>query len=196
MFISKKVAIIGIVCTILLLTACGSKSIPNSKDWPVEDFSFTNQDNKEVSLKDLKGKVWVANFIFTSCDDVCLPMTANMSKLQTKLQEDGIENVELVSFSIDPAIDSPEVMKKFGDTFKADYTNWHFLTGYDQLFIEEFAKNSFKTFVKKPDTGDQVIHGTDFFLVDEEGTIVQNYAGTTEFPLDEIVKHIKILQNY
>lgn len=197
MFSKKSVTcLIGILTLSIFLSACGTKGIPDSLDYPVQDFSSTNQDHKKVTLDDLKGKVWVANFIFTNCDDVCLPMTSNMSKLQTQLKKEGIKDVELVSFSIDPTIDKPEVMKQFGDTFRADYSNWHFLTGYDQKYIEDFAVKSFKTMVKKPDTGDQVIHGTDFYLIDEEGTIIKDYAGTTDFPLKEIVKHIKILQNY
>ncbi|WP_230203565.1 SCO family protein [Bacillus massiliigorillae] len=196
MFSKKILATMGMILILVIVTACGNQAIPNSKDWPVEDFTFTNQDNEKVSLKDLKGKVWVANFIFTNCNDVCLPMTANMSKLQAKLKAEGIKDVELISFSIDPTVDSPEVLKQFGDKFKANYSNWDFLTGYEQATIEEFAENSFKTLVKKPETGDQVLHGTSFALINEEGTVVQTYAGLESFPIDEIIKHIKILQNY
>lgn len=196
MFLKKRLAAVGMILFLLILTACGDKEIPNSKDWPVADFAFTNQDQEQVSLKDLKDKVWVANFIFTNCNDVCLPMTANMSKLQTKLKEEGIKDVELISFSIDPTVDSPEKLKQFGDTFKADYSNWDFLTGYEQSLIEDFAKESFKTLVKKPETGDQVLHGTSFALVNQDGTVVQTYDGLEDFPLEEIIKHIKILQNY
>ncbi len=187
----------GVLFLIAILSACGSSAeIPNSKDWPVESFSMVNQDNEKVGTKDLEGKVWVSNFIFTNCDDVCLPMTSNMSKLQAALKEEGVEDVELVSFSIDPAVDSPEVLKTFGDMFKADYTNWNFLTGYDQSYIEQFAQTNFKTIVQKPKGQDQVIHGTDFYLVNQEGDIVQVYEGLEGFPLEEIIKHIHILQNY
>lgn len=187
---------LGILCAILFLVACGNKEIPNSVSWPVEEFSFTNQNEKQLTLEDLKGKVWVANFIFTNCNNVCLPMTSNMSKLQAQLKEKKIDNVELISFSIDPSVDSPRVLKEYGTKFNANYSNWHFLTGYEQDYIENFAEKSFKTIVRKPETGDQVIHGTDFFLVDEKGMIVKNYNGTDGFPLEEIVKHIKILQDY
>ncbi|MET3321454.1 UNVERIFIED_ORG: protein SCO1/2 [Peribacillus simplex] len=181
---------------LLLLTACGSSGVPDAKNWDLENFSYIDQEGEPFSKSDLKGKVWVTDFIFTSCDDVCLPMTSNMSKLQKMLKDEGISDVEFVSFSVDPEIDKPDVLKKFGDQFNVDYTNWHFLTGYGQEEIEQFALDNFKTLVKKPEKEDQVIHGTSFFLVDQDGKIIQEYTGLQDIPFDEIIKHIKILQNY
>ncbi|MFB7641266.1 SCO family protein [Peribacillus butanolivorans] len=181
---------------LLLLTACGSSGVPDAKNWDLENFSYIDQEGEPFSKSDLKGKVWVTDFIFTSCEDVCLPMTSNMSKLQKMLKDEGISDVELVSFSVDPEIDKPNVLKKFGDQFNVDYTNWHFLTGYGQEEIEQFALDNFKTIVKKPENEDQVIHQTSFFLVDQDGKIIQEYTGLQDIPFDEIIKHIKILQNY
>lgn len=180
--------------SLIALTACSSNDIPNAKNWEIEDFSFIDEQNQSLSREDLKGKVWIADFIFTSCDNVCLPMTANMSKLQKMLKEKGIQNVELVSFSVDPEVDKPDVLTSFGNRFKVDYTNWHFLTGYKQKEIEQFAMNNFKTIVAKPENTEQVTHGTDFYLVDQKGKIIQSYNGAAEMPFDEIIQHIKILQ--
>ncbi|CAH0274918.1 SCO1 protein homolog [Peribacillus sp. Bi96] len=181
---------------LLLLTACGSNGVPDAKNWDLEDFSYIDQEGEPFSKSDLKGRVWVADFIFTSCETVCLPMTANMSKLQQQLKDEGISDVEFVSFSVDPEIDKPDVLKKFGDQFNVDYGNWHFLTGYGQEEIEQFALDNFKTIVKKPEAEDQVIHGTSFFLMDQDGKIIRDYTGLQDIPFDEIIKHIKILQNY
>ncbi|MCU6600238.1 SCO family protein [Peribacillus frigoritolerans] len=181
---------------LLLLTACGSNGVPDAKNWDLEGFSYIDQEGKPFSKSDLKGKVWVADFIFTSCETVCLPMTSNMTKLQQQLKDEGIKDVEFVSFSVDPEIDKPDVLKKFGDQFNVDYGNWHFLTGYGQEEIEQFALDNFKTIVKKPEAEDQVIHGTSFFLIDQEGKIIMDYTGLQDIPFDEIIKHIKILQNY
>jgi protein SCO1/2 len=71
-----------LVLSTLIMTACGQKEIENAVDWPVKDFTATNQDNKSFGSKDLKGKVWISDFIFTSCADVCPPMTSNLTKLQ------------------------------------------------------------------------------------------------------------------
>ena len=197
MSIKKMGIYISIVLFTFLLAGCGQeKGIPDATSWEVGDFIFKNQNEETVSLDDLKGKVWVADFIFTNCTTVCLPMTSNMSKLQMELEEQGIESVELVSFSVDPTVDTPAVLKEYGDNYRADYSNWHFLTGYSQETIQQFAKESFKTTAVKPENDDQVIHGTSFFLVSPDGVVLKSYNGVTEFPLEEIIKHIKILQNY
>ncbi|WP_147535980.1 SCO family protein [Bacillus marasmi] len=176
-----------------ILSACGPKEIPNAKNWAITDFTYTNQDEKSFGLSDLKGKVWVADFIFTSCADVCLPMTNNMAKLQKMLKDEGIKDVELVSFSVDPAVDTPERLKMFADNFEADYSNWNFLTGYTQQEIEQKGVKDFKTVVKKPEDQDQVIHGTDFYLINQEGKIVKYYDGLDEIPYKEIIKDIKTI---
>ena len=97
---------------------------------------------------------------------------------------------------MDPEIDKPDVLKKFGDQFNVDYTNWHFLTGYGQEEIEQFALDNFKTLVKKPEKRGPGYPRTSFFLVDQDGKIIQEYTGLQDIPFDEIIKHIKILQNY
>ena len=181
---------------VLLLTACGSNGVPDAKNWDIEEFSYVDQDGKPFTKEDLKGKVWVADFIFTNCKDVCLPMTANMVKLQQKLKDEGISDVEFVSFSVDPEVDKPEVLREFGDQFNVDYTNWHFLTGYSQEEIQTFAMDNFKTIVQKPENEDQVIHQTRFYIMDQDGKIIQDYTGLQDIPFDEMIKHIKILQNY
>ena len=190
----KTLTLFASVLVICLLASCSSNEIPDSKDIPVQNFSMINQDKKTVNLDSLKGEVWVADFIFTSCEDVCLPMTSNMSKLQKALEKEGLEEVRLISYSIDPEVDTPEVLKRIGEQFNADFTNWDFLTGYEQKYIEEFAKDSFQMMVHKPENEDQVIHGVSFFLVNQEGNVVQMYNGTDEFPLEDIIKHIKILR--
>lgn len=182
------------IMMVFFLAACGNNGIPDAKNWPVADFTYTNQEGKSFGLKDLEGKIWVADFIFTNCEDVCLPMTYNMEKLQQMVKDEGIENVEFVSFSVDPTVDTPEVLKEFGEYFKVDFTNWNFLTGYEQTHIEEFAMDTFKTIVKKPTNQDQVIHGTDFYLVSQDGKIMKYYTGLNEIPYEEIINDMKALQ--
>jgi len=185
-----------IVCIIIIfaLSACGQKDIENAKNWPIKDFTFTDQTNKPFGLKDLKGRIWIADFVFTRCTDVCPPMTANMVKLQEMVKKEGLKNVEFVSFSVDPEADTPEALRKFADRFGADTKNWSFLTGYSQTEIENFALKNFKALVKKPKEGDQVMHGTDFYLVGQDGKIKKTYSGFKDVPFDEMLKDIKVLQ--
>ncbi|RDU36435.1 SCO family protein [Neobacillus piezotolerans] len=190
---TKKI-LLGIAIGTLLLTACGKKELENAHDWPLEEFTYTNQDGKQLGLEDLKGKVWMADFIFTECDTVCPPMTANMAEIQRKAKDEGIKNLQFVSFSVDPDIDKPEVLKEYGERFEIDYKNWDFLTGYGQEEIEQYAMKNFKTIVKKPKADDQVIHGTSFYLVGKDGLIKKSYSGVNDVPYDQILEDIKILQ--
>ncbi|WP_210365072.1 SCO family protein [Bacillus sp. REN3] len=190
----KKVYLFLLIgVSILLASGCGNK-IEGAKNYPIEEFKFTSHEGKQFGTKDLEGKIWIADFVFTNCADVCPPMTANMLKLQDKVKEEGLKDVEFVSFSVDPEVDDPETLAAYGKQFNVDFANWTFLTGYSQEDIETFAKENFKTIVKKPQEGDQVIHGTDFYLVDQDSKMVKYYTGLKEVPFDEIIKDIKALQ--
>lgn len=189
----KKAGMIALLISMIWLAGC-SKEIPDAKNWPIASFTFTDQNGQAFGLEDLKGKVWVANFIFTRCPDVCPPMTANMAKLQRKAKEKGL-NVEFVSFSVDPEYDKPEQLRAYIEKFDADVRHWHLLTGYSQQDIESFAQKNFKAIVKKPVNQEQVIHGTDFYLVDQKGNIVQYYNGINDVPYEQILEHIEMLQS-
>ncbi|OKO94116.1 SCO family protein [Geobacillus proteiniphilus] len=186
----KRMMMIVAVC---LLAACG-KTIPDAKNWPVADFTFVDQSGKPFGLRDLKGKVWVADFIFTNCETVCPPMTAHMAKLKEKAEEKGLD-VEFVSFSVDPEVDTPEKLEAYAKQFTDDLSNWHLLTGYSLAEISELAQKSFKTIVQKPANDDQVIHGTSFYLVGPDGKVAQTYNGVENVPYDTILEHIEILQS-
>jgi protein SCO1/2 len=152
--------------------------------WNCGCFEFVNQDGQGYGLDDLDGKIWVADFIFTNCADICPPMTANMLKLQDMVKEEKLDNVEFISFSVDPAVDTPEVLREYGERFSVDFSSWNFLTGYKQEEIEAFAMDTFKTIVKKPEEGDQVIHQSYFYLVDQNGNIMKSYSGLNDTPFD------------
>ncbi|MFC4322775.1 SCO family protein [Litchfieldia salsa] len=183
----KKYIMYTLFLCLIFLSACNSKS----QEYQM-NFTFTDQSGNEFSSDDLEGKVWLANFIFTNCDTVCPPMTAHMAKLQQMLADEGVE-AEIVSFSVDPKTDTPEVLTEFASKFDADFSNWHFLTGYTQEEIESFAKEEFATLVSKPENQVQVMHGTSFYIIDQNGEVVDSYSGVEDTPYDEIVKKIKTL---
>ncbi len=178
----------------LFLVACGSKDIETNMSRNVADFDFTTQDNETLSLTDLEGKWWIADFIFTNCTTVCLPMTHNLSQLQSKIADENLDNVELVSFTVDPDYDSPEVLQQYAEDYGADLSNWSFLTGYEFDTIKEFSIKSFQSLVQEPLPGDdQVTHGTSFFLVNPEGKIIKRYSGIESDELDVMIDDLKIV---
>ena len=182
----------GLLTLALVLTACGGTKKPNQLDWEIQSFSFMDQNGQQVSLESLQGHVWLADFIFTNCTSVCQPMTFNMSKIQEMLKEEGVD-AKIVSFTVDPERDTPEVLEAFVSMFTDDQSNWHLLSGYTQEEIASFAKESFKTIAEKPaDGSDQFIHQTLFYLVDQNGTIVKAYNGT-DLEFEEVVKDTKAL---
>lgn len=175
---------------IFFLVACGEKEIETNMSGKIADFEFTTQDNETLSLDDLKGEWWIADFIFTKCTTVCLPMTTNMSQLQDLLNEEGI-NVQLVSFTVDPKNDSPEVLKKYAESYEADLSNWSFLTGYEYETIKELSVNSFRSEVQENPGSDQITHGIRFFLVNPDGEVVKNYYGIDMDEVKIIVDDLK-----
>ncbi|PMC39241.1 cytochrome c oxidase assembly protein [Bacillus sp. UMB0899] len=189
----KKLLVVMLGIFLLILTGCGNQTpIEDPLNYEVQSFSYTNQNGEAVSLDDLKGNVWVANFIFTNCETVCPPMTAHMSELQEKMKSKGV-NARIISFSVDPEVDTPEKIKEFTAPYSISFENWDFLTGYSQKEIEEFARESFKTIVQKPKTGDQVVHGTSFYVIDQNGVVMKDYNGVENPPYDQIIQDINAL---
>jgi protein SCO1/2 len=185
---------IGSLMTMLIVLAGCGQEIEDPLNWEVESFEYMNQEEEMVSLDDLKGKVWMADFVFTSCETVCPPMTYNMTKLNEALEEEGVEDVQFVSFSVDPTVDTPEKMKEFMSGYDLSKADWQFLSGYSQDEIETFAQENFKALVRKPEEGTQVDHATYFYLVDQEGKIIKAYPGFQNVPTEDIINDIKILQ--
>lgn len=184
---------ICLVSIAFLLSACGGQAIPDKLDWQVEAFEAEDQNGDSLSLSDLEGEVWLADFVFTNCVTVCPPMTANMVELQSQLKEEDVP-VHIVSFSIDPERDTADIRKNFIEVRGGDLSNWSFLGGYDFDYVQNISENSFHSAANKPpEDSDQFLHGTSFFLVDKSGVIVQKYNGYQDVPYDEIIEHIKIL---
>ncbi|WP_176222090.1 SCO family protein [Tuberibacillus sp. Marseille-P3662] len=162
-------------------------------NWMVGDFEFTDQNGQAFGSKDLKGDIWLANFIFTSCQMVCPPMTANLRQVQQKIDKAGVD-IDIVSFSVNPSVDTPKKMKQFGKDHHADFSNWHFLTGYDFKTIKNFSETHFKSAVSKPPEGSsQFTHGTSFYLVNRDGKIIKKYNGYQNVPYDTIIADLKQL---
>jgi len=186
---NMKYAVLLLIC-FAVLSACSPES---QFEKSITPFSFTDQDGQPFGTDDLKGSIWIADFIFTNCTTVCLPMTAEMASLQERLKEENIE-ANFVSFTVDPEFDSPEALKAFVTNFTDDLSNWHLLTGYSQDDIQTFAREQFQTIVQKPTTSSQVIHGTNFYLIDHKGIVVNEYNYIDASYVDDIIKDMKKLE--
>ncbi|MHA7139648.1 SCO family protein [Rossellomorea arthrocnemi] len=187
-----------VALSLFLLAGCQGENVEESFPMNVEvgDLAAVDQNGESTSLGELnKGKVVIADFIFTNCDTVCLPMTANMSKLQKKIAKAGLDGeVQLVSISVDPEHDSPEVLKEYSGRYEVDDKNWNFLTGYSRDEIESFANVSFKTPAAQVEGSNQFIHGTSFYLVSEKGVLLKQYEGVSNPPYEEIIEDIEKLK--
>ncbi|WP_213423033.1 SCO family protein [Bhargavaea massiliensis] len=183
-----------VILAALVLGACNAGKFEGDFSWEVKPFEYTNQHGEKVSLEDLKGQPWLAQFVFTNCNSVCPPMMFNMAEVQDHLAKAGIEDYKIVSFSVDPKYDTPEKLQEYLDTFEvADQAKWEMLTGYTQEEISDLSVKSFKLPVIDDPNSDQVTHGTSFFLVDQEGNAVKSYDGYMEVPHDLIVEDMEAL---
>ena len=190
---SKKFLLSCVLLLTLVLSAC-SGGFKADHEYEIEPFEFTNQHNKQVSLDDLKGQVWLAQFVFTECTAACPPMMVNMTNVEKELAAEGVEDYKIVSFSIEPDVDTPEAFQEYLDMYDVqDQNKWEMLTGFTQEKIIGFAMNSFKTFVADDPNNDTVIHATYFSLVNQDGKVVKTYNGYTDVPYEQIVKDMKAL---
>lgn len=171
----------SLMIVVLALSACSNYKFKPDIEYEIGDFEATDHRGDKITLDSLKGEPWLAMFIFTNCDTICTPMTFNMADIQQKLVDAKLDKYKIVAFSVDPKRDTPEVLSEYLSYYDiADDSKWHLLTGYDQAWIEQFAKENFKTWVKMPEEGDQVVHANTFYLVDEKGVAVKTYSGYSE----------------
>ena len=132
----------------------------------VPEFALTDQNGDEVTMADLRGKIWIADFIFTRCAGPCPLMTARMLEMQKALVK--TPEVKLVSVTVYPAYDTPEVLKAYAEANFADPNRWKFLTGEKEV-IEKLVTEGFMQHLAE-ENGEPV-HGTMFLLVDGQGMV-------------------------
>ena len=132
----------------------------------VPGFQLNDQTGKSITLDDLKGKIWAANFIFTRCKGPCPITTLRMQELNTKLKK-ARGNVELVTFTVDPEYDTPEILTTFGEQQGADPASWKFLTGTPDAIQKIVVTGLLQPLAKEPDG--TPAHSTRIVLVDREG---------------------------
>ena len=136
---------------------------------PVPTFKLTNQDNKSISDKDYLGKVYVVEFFFTTCPTICPKMNQSMLQLQEEFY--GNPNFGIASITIDPAKDTPQVLKEHANLLGVKHYNWHFLTG-DKEYIYSLANKGFNLYAGENNkVAGGFEHSGLFALVDKNGKI-------------------------
>lgn len=146
----------------------------------VPSFRLTSHTGKPISLKDLKGHVWVAEFFFASCAGMCLKMNANMAKVQRAFRH--IPKVKIVSFTVDPDRDTVSVLSEYAKNWGAVKGQWFFVTGAKKV-IYRLARHGFKLAVREVPPEEEggptdFIHSDRFVLIDQDGRIRGYYRGT------------------
>ena len=143
-------------------------------------FELVERRRVPLRLEDLRGKVWVADFMYTSCVEVCPLQSAEMARLQAAFADHG--DLRLVSISVDPERDTPAVLSDYAEKFQADPRRWLFATGEPQA-IARLAQEGFRlsaaSYVSGEDGADYTfIHSNRFVLVDRQGRIRGYYRST------------------
>jgi protein SCO1/2 len=192
-------------CKMLLLfvlligfTSCKNK-LPIEQDFSKINYQLVDNDNRTVNFfKDFKGKTIVAGYIFTNCPDICPLTTNNMRLVQETLTEDEMKDVQFISISFDPEVDTPETLTKFAEIRNLDLSNWTFLTGSKPV-IDSLMKDVGVVAILGDSTitpsGEKInyfVHTDRISLIDKNLQLRKNYIGS-KAEIQEIVNDINAL---
>ena len=174
------------IASLILFRDSPTESLELAVYGQVPDFSLIDSNANEFSSNQLKGKIWVADFIFTKCAGPCLIMSQKMAELHKNFQTD--DRVRMLSVSVDPSRDSPKVLDAYAAGYGANTDTWHFLTGPS----ETIHKLAFKGF-KVGSVEDSINHSTYFVLVDQNLQIRGYYDGIEQEKMSQLSKDIAFL---
>ena len=147
----------------------------------VQGFNLRDATGQEFNSGQLHGKVWIASFFFTTCSGICPTLSKRMASLSRTFEQ--VQDVALVSITVNPEQDSPEILARYAEQFKGDRKNWYFLTGSRET-ITKLAAETFKL----GDVKEPVFHSALFPLVDSKGFIRGYYDGTEQKEIDRLIQ--------
>ena len=168
-----------------------SSIIHVSKYHKISDFILTNQNGKEITQADYKDKIYVADFFFTTCQDICPVMTKNMYELQEELKNDN--EILLLSHTVIPEVDTVKRLKEYAIENNVDDSKWNLVTG-DKKQIYELARKSYLAVEDSNFNEFDMIHTENFMLIDKEKQIRGFYDGTNSDEINRLLKDIEILK--
>jgi protein SCO1/2 len=155
-------------------------------------FYFRNQDSLLKKSTDFKGKVWIADFFFTSCPTICPKMTKNLRFLNNNLK-DLASDIQFMSFSINPDFDTPSQLKRYKEHYQINSKNWDFLTGNEDE-THRLGIENFQIFAGRDDEAEGgFAHSGAFTLVDKEGFVRGVYLGTDIKQVKQLEQDVRLL---
>lgn len=162
-----------------------------SKYHTIADFSFTNQNGKTITQKDYEGKIYVADFFFTTCGSICPKMTTNLSDIQKAFANNP--KVKLLSFTVFPETDSVPVLKAYAKKNQVNDAKWNLVTG-DKKEIYTLARKSYLAVkLGKPSELYDMVHTENFVLVDTKKRVRGFYDGTNKDDIKRLIEDITFL---
>lgn len=176
------------------LPILGPRTVGDSGDsifFSIPEFSYTSQDNEVITNKSLEGKVYVAEFFFTSCPSICPVMTSQLLRVQEKFK--GNKNLKIVSFTLDPKYDTPERMKDHAQRLGVDTEQWLFLNGEKAATYNLAQKGFFVTAIEDETQPGGIVHSGKVSLIDGKGHVRGYYDGTVEDDVNLLINDISNL---
>lgn len=158
----------------------------------VQPFQLVERSGNPVTEASLLGQPWVATFVFSRCSGPCPRITANVARLQKELE--GVD-ARLVTISVDPEHDTPEVLREYADKFGADPKRWWFLTGEEAQIAKLSTKSFMSALVRNPEEsiGESITHTTFLAVVDAQGGIRGFYSGETAEGVEQAAARVRWL---
>lgn len=174
-----------------------TRAIPRPPEMKLQlpDFELTNERGQRYGSEELRGHVYIADFVFTSCPTVCPKLTERMQKIQHRTRNMGTA-LQLVTFTVDPENDTPEKLAVYARSVHSNPSRWSFLTG-PLGDVETTVVKGFKLAMGKEQVADgifSVFHGERFVLVDQRGAI-RGYYDATDEGVDAMLRDASVIAN-
>ena len=163
-----------------------------TKDHKIADFQLTNQNGETITQKNYENKIYIADFFFTRCTNICIAMAYNMNELQEYYKND--DDIMFLSHSVTPVMDSVPVLRKYADEKGVIDGKWNVTTG-PKKHIYELARKSYMAVIEEGDGGeDDFIHTEQFILIDKERHIRGFYDGTDKKDMKKLKEDMILLK--
>jgi protein SCO1/2 len=202
--ISQRMLLVALVVSVIVLQACKTKELPlpvfgerkvingDTIFHRIAPFAFVDQDSARVTNETFQGKIYVADFFFTSCRTICPIMKSQMLRVYEATRE--MPDVLILSHTIDPEYDTVALLRDFAARLGVQSQRWHFVTGVKDSIYKIAQTSYFATALEDKTEPDGFIHSGAFLLIDRQGRIRGKYDGTKEDEVNRLIIDIKKLR--